>query len=403
MSTETITNNFFDILSTGNLDALKMHLNQSHEFDIFKSKKLFLFSSVSQIYLDGLASNLLIEASHTSPSVVSENIKKFLDSDEIAGFEILAINGIKINKEFEIVPGIKLVPFDQLPDSDIKAQYDYHAISKDFISVYPDELFHKRTPTFLTSMTNYQQLKPTAALIIETSFRKFIDDKDVEKISLFNVEKLRDICLFLTLSTKDSAPFEVSYWWQPKDYWIARVFKYVGASVFHFEGYKLTCIPSENEINRIANFYEKFLKLNESEKGKLKITIKRINLSRRNHNIVDKAIDIGIAMELFFLSEEGNKNDLSFRLCLRAAWLLRPSVEDRKKIFELFKKIYDFRSQAVHQGIIKKDKEASQLIDEGINYLVEAIFHVIDNGFRDWNTLVLGTLIHKKPTVIFER
>ena len=62
---------------------------------------------------------------------------------------------------------------------------------------------------------------------------------------------------------------------------------------------------------------------------------------------VDKMIDLGIALESLYLS--GRKN-LSLKFRRRASWFLKKDEADRKALKKRFKKVYDLRCDAVHEG-----------------------------------------------------
>lgn len=127
--------------------------------------------------------------------------------------------------------------------------------------------------------------------------------------------------------------------------------------------------------------------------------IERLNQARRRRNTADKAIDLGISFESLFLGDRSPKEEISFSFRLRAAWHLGNNKEQREELTEVFCKIYDCRSRAVHRGKIEekiklKNRgkiETPTFLKEADALCVESIRRIIQRGeFPDWNRVILG-------------
>lgn len=139
-------------------------------------------------------------------------------------------------------------------------------------------------------------------------------------------------------------------------------------------------------INYSIN-YQRNYKNSFRQKKKLYIPLDRLNKAIRRKELVDKAIELGIAMDSIFLSKE---KELTYKSKLRAAWLLGKTFEERKQIMNLFDKLYKIRSDAVHDGIVKQ-KNANDLIQQGIQKVAETIEIIIKNKcVPNWEEIVLG-------------
>ena len=122
----------------------------------------------------------------------------------------------------------------------------------------------------------------------------------------------------------------------------------------------------------------------------LQIPIDRWIKSKTYQGYVDKMIDLGIAMESFYL--RGIRNELSFRFRLRAALHLGESAEDRKSRMKEFGQIYDFRSRAVHEGTLPKQVTVDgqsismgRYIESTQVLFKESLIKVIESGtLPDW-------------------
>lgn len=110
---------------------------------------------------------------------------------------------------------------------------------------------------------------------------------------------------------------------------------------------------SETHIPKIKRLYKVLVNLNLKSREKLQIAIDRWIKSKAGDTPEDKIIDLCIALESLYL--RGIKDELNFRLGVRAAWFLGEDKNGRKRLLEVFKRIYDCRSTIVHgEGLTKR-------------------------------------------------
>ena len=151
----------------------------------------------------------------------------------------------------------------------------------------------------------------------------------------------------------------------------------------------------EMEINKAKRLY-RILDKNLSVSEELRIPVDRWIESKVRTNPVDKMVDLGIAFEALFLP--GIKDELTYRLGVRAAWYLGKDGEHRKELLTKFGDIYKRRSNAVHDGQLGKTVKfggkpvpISKFIEEAQDLCRESIMKIIDDGrFPDWDSLILG-------------
>ena len=130
--------------------------------------------------------------------------------------------------------------------------------------------------------------------------------------------------------------------------------------------------------------------------SRLKIPLDRWVKSKTNQGYVDKMIDLGVALESFYL--RGIREELSFRLRLRAALYLEDGIEQRRRLKREFGEIYKIRSQAVHEGIVPRhvtvsgqNVQINEFIERSQELFKCSLLKVIENGqFPDWDTIELG-------------
>jgi len=90
----------------------------------------------------------------------------------------------------------------------------------------------------------------------------------------------------------------------------------------------------ELEFRQANALLKKYELLGSSFKDKLRIPLEKLNGFGSSEPLVDRAIELRICLESIFLNE-GNKEQLGYRLALRASLFLGTSLDDRKKIFKL--------------------------------------------------------------------
>ena len=119
------------------------------------------------------------------------------------------------------------------------------------------------------------------------------------------------------------------------------------------------------------------------------LTLQNLNSCIQRLDLSKKIIDLATAAEAAF---QINSDSLSYKLQLRAAWLLGRNKEDRKLIMKLFKNLYDARSNFVHGNINKIDNQVlSDNINEGIKLVSDALWKILKHGkLPDWDNLVIG-------------
>ena len=156
-----------------------------------------------------------------------------------------------------------------------------------------------------------------------------------------------------------------------------------------------TTLP-EAQIRDAASLYRKITGLPQQVERALQIPIDRWMRSKTHQGYVDKMIDLGIAMESFYL--RGIRDELSFRFRLRASLHLGESIEERKRLKKEFEQIYRFRSRSVHEGTLPERVTVDgqsipirQYIGRSQDLFRRSLMKVIDTGILpDWESIELG-------------
>ncbi|MGQ3146915.1 MAG: hypothetical protein ACT6T3_18860, partial [Agrobacterium sp.] len=125
----------------------------------------------------------------------------------------------------------------------------------------------------------------------------------------------------------------------------------------------------------------------------LSVAIDRLGKARSWQSSADRALDLGMALEIALMHESGNKSgantEITNKLSSRAAWLLGRDPAERKEAYNSAKKIYGHRSAAAHSGRLKREDEFVKL--DGNGFVTHTLLEILRRGdFPVWDDLVLG-------------
>ncbi len=360
-------------------DALTNFVADEPELHIFNSGKMFNFgNSASVVQLDHLIWWLASEVKKSGVDQTIDYLEKFLKIDQIPGCDVLVISGLVVESPFDLSKDIQVLPFASLPESHAK-------------------LFLSSNNPFAA---NFFKPQPASALIFKNpGGRKFRDESFAGLSTLYQsrIMELEEARLFLTL-IGPSAPCSIANWWQAEDWvpvanqvgggWAGRIY-----DVIHGPSHKIT----EEEKLKAIRLYEPYSKLKNDHREKLRIPLERLNQAIRRLRLEDQAIDLGIALESLFFSDNTPDREPTLAFRLRGAWLLGDD-SSRITFYEIFKALYDMRSKAVHGGHVKhqitihgQKKEAKEVLAIGFRLAALAIEKIISLGsFPDWDSLILG-------------
>ncbi len=141
---------------------------------------------------------------------------------------------------------------------------------------------------------------------------------------------------------------------------------------------------SDETIELATNLYWARKSLSRETAARLNVTIDRWVRSYEDMVLVDKFIDLGIALDSLYL--DGIRDELRFRLALHAAWHLGTNVAERERLMSDFRKVYDLKSSAVHSGSVEDTKTARDVLSRAQEFCRWAIINIISHRrFPDWN------------------
>ncbi|NPV01109.1 MAG: hypothetical protein HPY53_06985 [Brevinematales bacterium] len=151
---------------------------------------------------------------------------------------------------------------------------------------------------------------------------------------------------------------------------------------------------NSDQISSINEMIDAFDKLNPNEKTRFQNILNRLARSKRQEKIDDKILDLGIALEMMLLNDNEQNTQLALSFRLRGAWLLSKLDIARKESYNILKKIYEYRCQVAHNGILCKGKiEEIKKVKENFPHyqaIAELICrYLIKNNITNWNDVIL--------------
>ena len=121
----------------------------------------------------------------------------------------------------------------------------------------------------------------------------------------------------------------------------------------------------EDTVRALQGFFDEYHLVVSQMPASLQLAFTRFNASYEKRDIVDRLIDLIIALEALFTDH--NPGEVAFKVALRCGFWLKPPGKEREALFRTIKRAYGMRSDAVHARANKApptDEQAEKL--EGI-------------------------------------
>lgn len=192
--------------------------------------------------------------------------------------------------------------------------------------------------------TQYRPKRPsrTTKESIETYLQRFDIDEGFKKagrvITCLRLFKHGDVGtkFFINLGTEDSELEETGY---------DSSFEAYGIDPYHL---------GKDEISQLQDFWKCFQKWNVE---KFSRHLWRFNRAYRENDLLERVVDFVTVLEGLILPD--TTIELRQQFSIRIARILEKNLKNRKKTYELAKKIYDLRSSVVHGSVSHRDLKVS--------------------------------------------
>jgi hypothetical protein len=142
----------------------------------------------------------------------------------------------------------------------------------------------------------------------------------------------------------------------------------------------------------IKGLFSKFKSASPDLQEVIRHAVARLNRAKRRIDIADRAIELGIGLEMLLLHGGDEKNEISFRLALYGAVFLGGTGPERKTNFGIIRRAYALRSEVVHAGRIRPKNvvKAPSEIEAGIDLARSIAIKLLEVGsFPIWQDEIL--------------
>jgi len=344
------------------------------EMDIFDGKMFNCGSCSQRVELDQIVGWLLYSTHENGVETTLGALSNYVELKGNPVYEIQLVSGIEIKDKTDLTVDTQLVPYEKIP-----ACWQKDNFSPDSYE-FPDNKFCSR-----------------AAIVREllVTPKSYLQGESIKQTTKCDIN-VYDICHILTL-VGPSAPHPTVHW-TILDKSVPIKVEPGFSGDLNYRAY--SCYKYKPDDSSFAvNLISSFASLNKHLRDTLLLSIRRLNSAQTRNSLEDKAIDLGIALEVLLLNDNKPNDPISLPFRLRGAWLLGDDgSRSRKKVCDLLKAIYDCRCKAVHGGKMKKSKykidghdmQLTELMEEGFGLCADLSTRIIKAGrFPKWEELIL--------------
>ncbi|WP_193098104.1 HEPN domain-containing protein [Burkholderia sp. Z1] len=314
-------------------------------------------------------------------------MQTYLETDCHRRIDVQLLEGIRVTETIEITEGVILCPPDAVPSSTLQAYLQLRS--------QPQSTGDPGTPAAVAHRLDEGERRPTAALYNISEVRpKFFQEAPPLTLPR-DVPVMYQIAELLTV-LGPSSPVAFKSFSELADGEFLKGQMGLGLGTARNATRVFSSVePEPDQIDKFKRVAAKYLMLSWEMKQKLRVPLQRLNEAVKHRENVDRALDLGIALESLLLNHQPSKEQLSLQFRIRGAWLLGESGQHRAELFDIFNKLYSYRSFAAHSGAVApaktSEEEVKKTLEAGLRLCADAIRKVIDNGgFPAWDRLVVG-------------
>jgi hypothetical protein len=199
-----------------------------------------------------------------------------------------------------------------------------------------------------------------------------------------------DICNLFSL-IEDACPIPYVFWTHVVDSVPFANFIGTGCGRYYGEASNPpNCELKDTDIVWIKKIVRRYFELSRNNKEKYGNAIARFSQAKRKGSLASKALDLGIALEMVLMEKGDGGKEISYKFRTRAAWLLGKNPNERNYYFNLFKDIYNYRSEVGHTGKIIQNADKEKRVSEGIKAASKILLALMKKPNISWDDLVLG-------------
>ena len=308
---------FFEATKSPLGQATLQRLHRDERFLKLDGRMLAQGSGATSLEAPRLVAWYLWRANAVGIEKANTDLENFLNSDDITITGALWLYGVAPSERFAVTEDVDIVPTEQMPNSGDKEHF-----LNSSLSMRPEQ---KRLPAAaLVRQYKVKKIVNEASFTLEEPYRETFSS--LTEIALL-LNCLPKVCCFAAYQTSYTLP---NVPLGP-----------LGGSGGGWPIYDVipqTKIPinSRSQVN-VSALADQFRQLDEGDKIALKRSLHRLGQAKARSDMHDRALDLGIALEMVLLQQEHRNQkmpiQLSLQFRLRGSWLL--AVDPRRTTLSL--------------------------------------------------------------------
>jgi hypothetical protein len=359
------------------LEPLSAAIEKCRVYQAVAGHALFSADSGIVITAPTLAIHLIYRAERDIPEA-ADWLLRVLTTRQATGLFKVAIWGLSVEQELRLSETIRLIPFEQLGDSDVKSRILHRAQS----------LWEN-----LSWISQSYYDVPRAALVSEVPNFPFIGARPNTRAfkTLEKLVKEAEALWVLLEAACVGHPLAFAYWFEyaDRDLDLASWENSASWGLPEIVPHIRTCTPVDP--NLVLEIQREFSALPAEWRNDLLRSMRRFTLSQCRYEMIDRVLDLALSFEVPF-SNKGDNAPIGWKVGLRAAQLIGGTLEARQESRRKINELYKLRNKGAHGSSLKEwtRKQNETILQEATD-----IYRVLVRSFLrhrrkpDWEALEL--------------
>ncbi len=340
--------------------------------------------------------NVLVRTIADGPTVAAQAFADCVNNSSCTFYRFFLITGVSIPAPFEVFDGLTLIPLAESV-SDLPPYLPFLSTDRD-----PSRGIGLNDLLGRTAVRVEYEVSPIFQRPSETYTLQSGPDQHFS-IKLKGQEvpepNLNSLCQSLAVVGRCSVQSVMS-WSSLLDYEIVDLSSIPGpgagghTSTMPHAGLGETVQLGLSQMETIKTLYMGLTQLRTESWEKLRIPIDRWAKAIAEENPLDQIVDLGISFESLYVPD--SQGESGFRLANHAAWHLGKDKSDRTELVKEFRQIYAARSDVVHTGRLRGERDrpsfdVSEFVSRAEELCWQGITSIINAGeIPNWSDLSMG-------------
>ena len=342
--------------------------------------------------LSHLADRLLDSAKSIGARNATQTLDNLLikaEQNDLPGYELTFLHGLKLTERWDIVPGLYLLPLESLP------QPTHQELQITPLRHPNDYGINSEIDSNVIVLVCDLRWGP---IVVSNKDRSFTDPDPLELQLVFDHNPLLLVSLMAVTLNR---PLWIHSTTMRAAPWIEDFLNVFGGggTIFSPPSHlrtKTFSVPSAEAIEMTKRAFEDLDCLPGSDRQTLSLAISRLSSSLSRSDLLaiqDRILDVSIALEILYQLDH---HEITYKLSTRAGWYLERDVTRRIKTRTKVTKFYDLRSRIIHGGVPHRSnhKDDNQTFQSAFEIARTTLLQHLKRRKlptnKDWSEIVMG-------------